>query len=183
MESACLGPFPLFKALETSVSRWKEIWCGKWPLGDGDWFRRNMSSDQYGGLFAGERHLLLLVQPPGGFWEEKRSTGIAGHVIYDESVSSKVMWLGWRILQDNEKNFLLDQKLDSQKWNKCSMTSNLIQAHDWYFQESTFRHIKLFQSLKSLELCSFFDKWHNLTETKRQGGKYWEAPPFIKNSQ
>ncbi len=29
-----------------------------------------MSSDQYGGLFAGEIHLLLLVQPPGGFWEE-----------------------------------------------------------------------------------------------------------------
>ncbi len=62
----------------------------------------------------------------------KRSTVNARHVIYDGSVSTRLMPFGWRIQWDNQHNFLEDQNEYSQKWNKCSMTWNLIQVRNQF---------------------------------------------------
>lgn len=81
----------------------------------------------------------------------KRSTGNARHVIYDGSVTPRVMLLGWRIPCDNENNFFWGQEEDSQKWNKCSMVWNLIQLVN-IFRNQICRFISL---RKSVVTCTF----------------------------
>ncbi len=96
------------------------------------------------------------------------------YVIYDGSVSPRLMPFGWRIQWDNQHNFLEDQNEYSQKWNKCSMTWNLIQVRNQFADTFHLENPVLICSSSTLNTfqsyrteCEISDHYPARTNTQR----------------
>ncbi len=130
MESPSLRPFSVPKASETSVSREQRNMMWKMAIG---WWRLIQKKHEQWSIWRLVRRrdtLIVLVQPPGGFWEESGPRWTLGM-----SFMMEVSVQDWCHSDEGSSeiiNITFWKNEYSQKWNKCSITWNLIQVRNQF---------------------------------------------------